>query len=339
MHGGLNVLSIHPSASVRDDIAGLKLAYPFTTGKLENSAGWMRGPAGATLGADAGGTVAMARDPGEIETSVWQAVLRRDRALDGKFVYAALTTGIYCRPSCPARHPHRRNTLIFKTVADAEREGFIPCRRCQPRLTSLTPAESCIKAALYYIEAHIDQKITLTSLSQVTGLSPNHLQQAFKRLVGVSPKAFCDARRLTHLKRHLKVGKSVTGASYAAGYGSSRALYENASKSLGMTPATYARGALGVRIRYAIIESPSEPVLIAVSDHGMCSFITGKNDKLLVGKLRDEFPKAVLVPERAPAEQWTAQVRAARNMDPWLLKLSHDARDWVFGARVWNAMK
>jgi AraC family transcriptional regulator, regulatory protein of adaptative response / methylated-DNA-[protein]-cysteine methyltransferase len=119
--------------------------------------------------------VAIKTESVEIGTVVWQAVLRRDRAFDGKFVYAALTTGIYCRPSCPARHPQPRNTLIFPTGKEAEQEGFIACRRCHPR-SNLTAAEMSIKAALDYIEAHIEQKITLISLSQVTGLSPNHLQ-------------------------------------------------------------------------------------------------------------------------------------------------------------------
>jgi len=280
----------------------------------------------------------MTTDSSKTDSVVWQAVLRRDRSFDGKFVYAALTTGIFCRPSCPARHPHRRNTLIFPTVADAEREGFIACRRCHPGSNSLSPAEACIKATLDYIETHIDQKITLTSLSQVTGLSPNHFQQVFKRFVGISPKAFCDARRLVHLKRHLKCGRSVISATYAAGYGSSRALYEKASKSLGMTPATYARGGLGVRIRYAIMRSASGPALLAVTDQGVCAVLWGKDNKLLAGKLREEFPNASLVRDRALAHQRMSEVRACRNMDPLLAKLSRDVQDRVFGAKVWSAL-
>jgi AraC family transcriptional regulator, regulatory protein of adaptative response / methylated-DNA-[protein]-cysteine methyltransferase len=106
---------------------------------------------------------------GIIDRVAWTAILNRDRRHDGKFVYAALTTGIYCRPSCPARHPHARNTQIFPTPAQAEREGFIPCLRCHPRHNSPTPAESAVEAALEWIEAHIHQPITLSVLSQVTG--------------------------------------------------------------------------------------------------------------------------------------------------------------------------
>lgn len=98
----------------------------------------------------------------------WLALRRRDRRYDGKFVYAAVTTGIYCRPSCPARIPHRRNTLIFLAAPDAERQGYVPCRRCHPQ-SLLTPAERRITAALEYIEAHLDQPITLETLSQISG--------------------------------------------------------------------------------------------------------------------------------------------------------------------------
>src|SRR5271154_766178 len=95
----------------------------------------------------------------KVSNVAWKAILKRDRHHDGKFVYAALTTGIYCRPSCPARHPHRRNTLLFATPAEAKQEGFIACRRCYPETDSLTHAEMSIKAALEWIETHTQQPI------------------------------------------------------------------------------------------------------------------------------------------------------------------------------------
>lgn len=273
----------------------------------------------------------------EIAAADWQAVLRRDRGFDGKFVYAALTTGIYCRPSCPGRHPHIRNTLIFPTGADAEREGFIACRRCHPR-SDLTSSETSIKAALDYIETHIEQKITLNSLSQIAGLSPNHLQQTFKRIVGLSPKAFCDARRIVHLKRHLKKGESVIKATYAAGYGSSRALYEKAGKGLGMTPASYARGGHGVNILYAIVDSDVRRTLIAASKRGLCAVHSGQNDNALLARLHEEFPDALAARKSAVPSRWIAAVRSCRNSDPLLSKLSRDVQDRVFQARLWKAL-
>lgn len=261
----------------------------------------------------------------------WNAVLRRDRGSDGKFVYAALTTGIYCRASCPARHPHRRNTLFFKTVADAEQEGFIPCRRCHPRSNSLTPAEASIKAALDYIEAHADHRVTLNSLSQVAGLSPNHFQQAFSKIIGLSPKAFCDARRLHHLKRRLKNGESVISATYAAGYGSSRALYEQASKGLGMTPAIYAHGGVGIRIRYSVFD---QQTLIATSERGVCAAIDGQPEAVLIDTLQQEFPRAVLLREPTPPAEQFNILRKCRATGPFITQLSSEIQATVFLARV-----
>src|SRR5580700_10651773 len=107
--------------------------------------------------------------------AAWTAVLRRDRHYDGKFVYVVVTTGIYCRPSCPARSPRRQNTVILRNAVEAERRGYIACLRCQPQ-SSFSSAENSIKAALDYIDAHLDQPITLKILSQVSGLSPHHFR-------------------------------------------------------------------------------------------------------------------------------------------------------------------
>ncbi len=276
---------------------------------------------------------------GEVNDADWEAVSRRDRRFDGVFVYAALTTSIYCRPSCPARHPHRRNTLIFPTAADAERQGFVACRRCHPGTDSLTPIELSVKAALDYIKNHFDQTITLDRLSQVSGVSPNHLQQTFKRIVGLSPKVFCDTQRLFHLKRLLREGQPVSQAGYGAGYGSSRALYEKATKSLGMTPATYQRGGDGMAIRYSATAAALGRVLIAGTVDGICAVLLGKNDKGLAARLRDEFPKAILVRERSPSAKWILAVHSCQSEDVLFSKLPRDLRIEVFQAKVWKVLQ
>jgi AraC family transcriptional regulator of adaptative response/methylated-DNA-[protein]-cysteine methyltransferase len=231
----------------------------------------------------------------EISNTAWDAVLRRDRGYDGKFVYVAITTGIYCRPSCPSRRPHRRHALIFSNAAEAERAGYVACLRCHPN--SLTPAEEGVKTALDYIQEHIDRRITLDVLSQVSGLSPNHLQQTFKRIVGVSPKAFYNAQRLIRFKQLVRAGESISSASYGVGYGSSRALYENAMHWLGMTPGTYQRRGEGTVIRYTIIQTFLGRVLLAGTKRGVSSIRLGQDDDLLLRDLQEEFARAVLVPD------------------------------------------
>src|SRR3984957_1909346 len=218
----------------------------------------------------------MAGEPAQISAVDWRAVVKKDRRYDGKFVYAAVTTRIYCRPSCPARNPHRRNTLIFLTATQPERQGYISCLRCHP--SSLTPAEKNIMAALDYIEAHLDQTITLNILSQVSGFSPHHLQETFKRIIGLSPKSFCDARRITRFKQHLRAGQSISDACYEVGYGSSRALYEKTRKGLGMTPSVYRHGGKGIHICFSITQSALGSTLVASTEQGVCTVLLGEDD-------------------------------------------------------------
>jgi AraC family transcriptional regulator, regulatory protein of adaptative response / methylated-DNA-[protein]-cysteine methyltransferase len=279
--------------------------------------------------------VVITGEPGEISNAAWDAVLKKDRRYDGKFVYAAVTTNIYCRPSCPARNPQRRNALVFLTAAEAERQGYVACLRCHPN--SLTPAEECIKAALDYIETHLDQTITLTTLSQVTGFSPHHFQETFKRIVGLSPKAFCDARRIARFKQYLRAGQSISSACYEVGYGSSRALYEKTKKGLGMTPAAYRHGAKGIRVFYAIADSASGSVLVAGAGQGICAVLLGEDEAILLRELRQEFPSAVLKQESS--DEWKLAVLSCQGEDTLLSKLPASLRGRVLQARIWDALQ
>jgi AraC family transcriptional regulator of adaptative response/methylated-DNA-[protein]-cysteine methyltransferase len=276
----------------------------------------------------------MTEEAGVISNVAWQAVVKKDRQYDGKFVYAAVTTGIYCRPSCPARNPQRRNALVFLTAAEAEREGYVACLRCHPN--SLTPAEKSIKAALDYIEAHMDQTITLNTLSQVAGLSPHHMQETFKRIVGLSPKAFCDARRIARFKQYLRAGQSISSACYEVGYGSSRALYEKTRKGMGMTPAVYQRGGKEVRVSYSITESAFGNVLVGGTEQGLCAVLLGEDEDVLLRELRQEFPGAIF--QQESSAKWTAAVLSCQYEDPLFVKLPASLRGRVFQARVWVAL-
>jgi AraC family transcriptional regulator of adaptative response/methylated-DNA-[protein]-cysteine methyltransferase len=278
----------------------------------------------------------MAKGLVEIDSATWQTVLQRDRFQDGNFVYVALTTGIYCRPSCPARHPHRRNAALVESVAEAEQLGYAACRRCHP--DSLAPAERSIRAALMYIEARLGHTITLNTLSKVSGLSPNHLHQTFQRIVGLSPKRFCDARRLARFKERVRVGESISEACYGVGYGSSRALYEKASKHLGMTPGTYQRGGVGIRIRYAQIASTLGLVLLASTEVGICAILLGEDDETVIRQLRGEFPKAVVTRDRVVPRRWTASIETCQREDPLLAQLPLEFRLRVFQAKVWKSL-
>jgi len=222
---------------------------------------------------------------------------------------------------------------MFPNAAEAERAGYVACLRCHPN--SLTPAEESIKAALDYIQEHIDRRITLDELSQVSGLSPNHLQQTFKRIVGVSPKGFYSAQRLIRFKQLVRAGESVSSACYGVGYGSSRALYENAMHWLGMTPATYQRRGEGTVIRYTIIQAFLGRILLAGTERGVSSIHLGQDDDLLLRDLQEEFACAVLLPDEKRLTKWAATVRSCEAEDPFLSRLPIAAQCRIFETKLW----
>jgi AraC family transcriptional regulator of adaptative response/methylated-DNA-[protein]-cysteine methyltransferase len=268
----------------------------------------------------------------------WRAIRDRDRRLDGQFVWVALSTNIYCRPSCGARRPERHRVLVLSTVAEAERCGYSACRRCHPEAASLSLAELSISGALDYIERHPDEAITLPRLAQAVGFSPHHLQRQFVRIVGISPRDYCDHRRLTRLKQLLKSGVSVSDSAYSAGYGSIRSLYEKGRRSLGMTPATYRRGGAGVRIRYSMVESRLGRVLVADTEIGVCSVLVGPTDSSLLAEITAEVPRATLVPAVIPPLAWTAAVRTCERADPLLSTLPPRIRCDIFRARLMKTL-
>ena len=268
-----------------------------------------------------------------ISNTAWDAVLRRDRGYDGKFVYVAITTGIYCRPSCPSRRPHRRHALFFSTAAEAEGAGYVACLRCHPN--SLNPAEKSVKASLDYMQEHIDRRITLAELSKVSGLSSNHLQETFKRIVGVSPKAFYSAQRLIRFKELIRAGESISSACYGVGYGSSRALYENAAQWLGMTPGTYQRRGKGAVIRYAVFRTSLGRVLFAGTARGVSTIRLGNDGDDLLRDLQDEFALARLINDKKPFDRYAASVRFCEAEDALLSRLPIPTRSRIFETKLW----
>ncbi|HTW93485.1 MAG TPA: Ada metal-binding domain-containing protein [Tepidisphaeraceae bacterium] len=269
----------------------------------------------------------------------WNAILKRDRRFDGKFVYAALTTGIYCRPSCPARHPLRQNTLVFATPADAEREGFTACLRCHPKSGSPSDAELGVKRAIEWIESHFQQPLTLNTFSQVSGLSPNHFQQVFKRLVGMSPKEFIDAKRLDYLKGRIKRGVSISTASFQAGFGSSRALYERVTRRMGMTPGVFSRGGRRIRVSFGVLGSGTGKVLIAATGVGICAVFAGGHAKTLESRLHAEFPQAAIRRLGRVPRSWAKAINSRAADDDFLSKLAPDLQRRIVEIRIWNALQ
>lgn len=277
------------------------------------------------------------------DAACWDAVTRRDPAADGRFVFGVHTTGVYCRPSCPARRPLRRNVRFYPDPAAARRAGLRACLRCKPDDRAACPA--WIRDLCTTIVRHVDDPaaLTLAALAARVGKSPAHLQRTFRAAVGVSPREYAARCRLDRLKGSLRAGDSITGAIHDAGYGSTSRLYEHTDDHLGMTPGEYRAGGDGVAITHAVADTPLGPLLIAATDRGLCSVQFGDSPDELLARLRREYPRAELRPMRdTAAPAFVAWVDALRRYiadgrpHP---DLPLDVRASAFQSRVWNFLK
>jgi AraC family transcriptional regulator, regulatory protein of adaptative response / methylated-DNA-[protein]-cysteine methyltransferase len=270
----------------------------------------------------------------------WRAVLARDARLDGAFVTGVLTTGIYCRPSCPARHPKRENVRFFDRPEAAERAGFRACLRCRPNEAVRSPAQAELMGrACRILEENPDERITLAALAREVGMSPHHFQRTFKRAIGISPRQYADALRLGRLKKRLKGKDSVTMALYEAGYGSASRLYETSTLRMGMTPGAYREGGRGARIRYAVANTSIGRLLVAATEHGICSVRIGKSEKTMATELGQEFPAAAIARDREGLADWLDRLTRHLEGRAPRLDLPIDIKVTAFQWRVYEALR
>ncbi|MDX2160010.1 MAG: bifunctional DNA-binding transcriptional regulator/O6-methylguanine-DNA methyltransferase Ada [bacterium] len=270
----------------------------------------------------------------------WQAVTGRDAQADAQFVYAVKTTRIYCRPSCPSRRPHRENVVFYATNAEAENAGYRPCRRCTPHVSARTePQLDRIVSICRYLETLEGDIPTLQNLSERFALSPFHLQRAFKRIVGVSPRQYADAVRQGRLKAFLKEESTVTEAVYAAGYQTSSRMYAQAPDMLGMTPIHYREGGKTMDITYITAQTRLGVLLVAATERGICSISLGHDETALIDALRDEFPAAALHHGDDGLSQWVNLLIAYADGERVTLDLPLDIQATGFQRKVWEALR
>ncbi len=273
------------------------------------------------------------------EEALWQAVLAHDSQANGHFVYGVRSTGIYCKPSCPSRRPRREQVVFFTQAAAAEEAGFRACRRCQPQNGAPDAQVALVRQACRYIEEHLEETLRLDELGAALGLSQTYAQRLFKRVLGISPRQYAEARRLERIKQQLKEGASVTRTVYEAGYSSSSRLYERTPAQLGMTPTTYKRGGAGMRIAYAIVDSPLGRLLVAGTEQGICRVGLADEDEELKMTLRQEFPAAELYQDDQQLSPWLAEVVRHLAGEQPHLELPLAIRATAFQWRVWEELR
>ena len=269
----------------------------------------------------------------------WEAVLSRDRRGDGRFVYAVSSTRVYCRPSCPSRRPARSHVTFFDSPQLAESAGYRACLRCRPQSVAGSEAEERVERARRYLDDHADEPITLRQLAAHVGLSPFHLQRTFTRVVGLSPKAYQDAKRMERFTASLKRGETITNATYEAGFGSSSRLYARAHEDLGMTPSAFRSGGKGVTLRYTTVPTAVGRMLVAVTERGITAVSLGETEAALVALLRSDYPKAVFRRDRKGLEQPVSRLLQCLNGSAAVGRLPLDVKATAFQRKVWQALQ
>jgi AraC family transcriptional regulator of adaptative response / DNA-3-methyladenine glycosylase II len=196
----------------------------------------------------------------------YRALIARDARFDGIFFVAVKTTGIYCRPICPARTPGRDRCLFFRTAAEAETAGFRSCFRCRPELApGAAPVDALsrlVAAAMRRIEdGALSDGTTVEDLATTLGVSGRHLRRAMQAEIGVGPLPLAESRRLA-LARQLIVDTALpmTEVAFASGFRSVRRFNAAVRTRYGRPPSAMRRGGALREARAG--ETPGETVTV-----------------------------------------------------------------------------
>ena len=266
------------------------------------------------------------------EDDAWSAVLARDKAFDGRFVTGVLTTGIYCRPSCAARHPARSNVRFFANGEAARAAGLRACKRCLP--DDVSRDERAVLAAIAAIKA-AEQPLALAALAEETGYSPAHFQRVFTRHTGLSPAAYARALMAERAAEALSGEDRVTDAIYAAGYSGPSRFYAANEGRLGMTASAWAKGGKGAVIHWAVVPTSLGAMLVAATAKGVCrlSFNEGRE------ALEKRFPAAELIEGGEAFSALLEQVVAAVEQPGDFAHIPLDVKGTAFQEAVWRELR
>lgn len=268
----------------------------------------------------------------------WQSVVDRDADADGQFVFAVHTTGIFCRPSCRAKHALRKNVCFFADAQQAQTAGFRPCKRCQPDKDSAQQHRlDKIAHACQLLEQ--ESPLTLDDLAQQVAMSPYHLHRLFKATTGMTPKAWQQSWRARRLRDALAKGAPVTQAILNAGFPDSSSYYRQADQALGMTARQFRKGGDNVSVRYTLTDCALGRCLVAESERGICAILLGDDDATLVAELHELFPAAQDEAADADFQQHVREVIAVINTRNTPLSLPLDIRGTAFQLQVWQALR
>lgn len=257
---------------------------------------------------------------------------RRDRSLDGQFVGAVKTTGIYCKPSCPARRPLRENVEFFATAAGARAAGYRACLRCKPDEVG-RDREAVAKAVALIEQA--EELPGLETLAGAVGYAPHHFHRLFKRDTGVTPAAYARGVRAKRAEKALNGNGRVTDAIYDAGYSAPSRFYAESKGRFGMTPSAWKNGGAGVTIRWAIAKTTLGSMLIAATDKGICRLSFDEDET----ELSRRFPRANIEKGGAAMKALADGAVAAVETPDRMPQLPLDVAGTAFQQAVWQELQ
>jgi AraC family transcriptional regulator of adaptative response/methylated-DNA-[protein]-cysteine methyltransferase len=265
------------------------------------------------------------------DDEAWDRASARDRTADGLFVVGVLTTGIYCRPSCPARHPKRENVRFFANGDKAMAAGLRACLRCKPDEVS---REAAALARVYRILEAAGEPPSLAALAEAAGYSAHHLHRLFKRATGVTPGQYARGKRAEGMARSLEAEGRVTDAIYDAGYSGPGRFYADAGARLGMTPSAWRDGGRGEAIRWATAPTNLGTMLVAATERGICRLVFDEGE----AELRARFAHARIEPGGAAMAELLERAVAAVNAPERPHDLPLDVRGTAFQQAVWREL-
>ena len=264
--------------------------------------------------------------------TAWAAFMRRDRSWDGRIIGAVKSTGIYCKPSCPARRPLRENVVFYASGEEARAAGFRPCLRCKP--DEVGRDREAIAAAVKLIE-QAEEAPNLAELAAAVGYAPHHFQRLFKRDLGVSPAEYARGLRSKRTEMALKANGRVTDAVYDAGYQSPSGFYSDARERLGMTPSAWRNGGRGETIRWTTFDSPLGQMLIAATSKGICRLTFDDSE----ASLERLFPNAEIIKDDGGLKSLVQGALEAIERPLAMPDLPLDVAGTAFQEAVWRELR
>jgi AraC family transcriptional regulator of adaptative response/methylated-DNA-[protein]-cysteine methyltransferase len=264
--------------------------------------------------------------------TAWAAFMRRDRSWDGRVIGAVHTTGIYCKPSCPARRPKRENVTFYASTEEARAAGFRPCLRCKP--DEVGRDREAVASAVKLIE-RAEEVPNLSDLAESVGYAPHHFQRIFKRDLGVSPAEYARGLRNRRTEQALKVNERITDAVYDAGYQSPSGFYNDAKERLGMTPSAWRDGGRGETIRWTTFDSPLGELFIAATSKGICRLSFDDSE----ASLRRLFPNATIVEDEGALRDFVAGTLKTIETPLAAPELPIDVAGTAFQEAVWRELR